>query len=155
MTVNYDEISEGKLTFEDESGETGSINLDQGEDGTISVTTDDGTASFGASGAAVELPDWLPRYTGSIRDQGGYTAASEGKRNGVYSFKTDDSAEDVLAFYEGVLKDLGLEVTDASMNSGGESVQVRSGNSADYSISATVSTAVGSTGVAIVYQGPE
>jgi len=134
ITVDLEQIEEGKISFEDENGET---------------------ASFGASGEAVELPDWLPVYPGAVTAQGGFSSVAGGKRRGMFTFKTSAPPEDVLTHYEGVFNDLSLEVSTSSVTSGDQEVQNLTGKSSEYDINATVTDAAGDTGVAITYQGPE
>lgn len=126
VTMNFEDIRNGRLSFSDETGQKVSIEAKgAGDQGSLEVKTNEGTARFGAG--AVKLPAWLPAYAGAS-PQGFSTEGGQGSA-GAFSFKTGDSAEKVAAFYEGELKKAGftVEVTRhaAGVTLSGENSQKR------------------------------
>lgn len=111
ITMNAEDIKDGKITFKSDKGEvtiTGSGK--EGEEG-FKIESDEGTIEFGA-GASSTLPDWLPAYPGA-ESRGTYSGEAKGKAAGAVQFETPDSVAEVLAFYEKELKSAGFatEVT--------------------------------------------
>ena len=86
--------------------------------------------STGAAEAA-ELPDWVPLYPG-CEPTGAYTMSSADGLNGGFQLETGDSVQEVLAFYQTALKELGLElqVSTFSGDSGSRGGMVRALNGA-------------------------
>lgn len=107
ITMNFEDIRKGRLSFSDETGQKVSIEAKgEGDQGSVEVKTNEGTARFGAG--AVKLPAWIPAYAGATL-QGFSTTEAQGS-SGAFSFSTGDSAEKVTAFYEGELKKAGFTV---------------------------------------------
>lgn len=151
LTFNYEDIQEGRFSFEGEDGE--SLVVD-GEDGVVSISTALGTARIGAL-EATDLPDWLPMYDGSAVESGGFSAVANEQRSGTFAFKSEDDVDEILAFYEKIMAGLDLVVTRAAYSSGDASVNTLSGTSDVHSLNVSVSqTAADGTAVQIVYQGP-
>jgi hypothetical protein len=89
VTLNFEDVKQGRISWETDEGEKVSI---QGEGGSAS------------------LPAWLPAYTGAT--QVSNVQAQRGDtEGGLVSFKTADPAENVIRFYEDALRQEGLEVT--------------------------------------------
>lgn len=157
VTFNYEDIESGQFSFESDDGETTSVDFSQageGGPGAVTVTTDEGTATWGNTGAAVELPDWLPEYNGTTADVGGYASSNDTTRSGSYIFTTSDEPSAVLEFYEKVMNDLDLETSRTSYSGGGNSVESITGRSDGQSITVTVSSSAEGRQVNILYEGP-
>jgi hypothetical protein len=106
ITMNFEDIKKGKMTFEAEGKKVEVEAHGQGDQGTLTMKTDEGTAKFGAG--AVKLPAWLPAYQGaSIQGFSAQTATGSG---GSFGFKTDDPADKVAAFYKDALEQAGFTV---------------------------------------------
>ena len=60
FTFDYDDIEEGRISFTS-GGESASIELDTEGEG-VTITSDEGTTTFGASSDLWDLPDWVPVY---------------------------------------------------------------------------------------------
>lgn len=122
VTVDLDEIEEGRISFESD-GETTTMGMEEGEDGQGSFTVrgKDGKARFRVgAGGAEDLPAWLPRYEG-VEPQGTYFSASGGTVNGGYSFATADDVDDVIAYFREELEDAGMSETGNSNTTSGSS----------------------------------
>jgi hypothetical protein len=74
----------------------------------MTVTTDEGTATFGA-GDVANLPEWLPVYGGG-GPAGMYSSETAEVSAGGFGFETTDGVEDVLSFYTARLESSGLEI---------------------------------------------
>lgn len=84
-----------------------------GEDGNVSIETEDGEVRFGT---AAKLPAGLTPYPGS-KMTGGFAGTSEGKQGGLASFEVKAKAADVVAHYRGQIEKAGLKVK-SEMNAG-------------------------------------
>jgi hypothetical protein len=79
-----------------------------GKDGkSVTIHTDKGEVELGTEGV-VDLPDWVPQYPGAEMLAGGGKITTAEGTGGLYHFKTSDSLEEVLNFYEEKLKELGI-----------------------------------------------
>ena len=134
MTFSAEDIKEGKITFTTKDGTT-TIDGNAAEDGgTGSVTVTDGkgeTATFvGGGDAPKNLPTWVPTYPGGTTT-GSFDATSNNERTAAFSVTTSDSVDDVIAFYEGKLKEAGLEVQRSTYESNGQKGGSVTGTTAD------------------------
>ncbi len=158
MTVNFADVREGRIRFETDEGEVTMETQGGEEEGSLTVTTPEGTATFGSSAAvsAEDLPSWLPLYPGA-RLEGAFTATSAEGRGGAFSLRTDDSTREVLAFYEERLEDQGFEVQMQTMAMSGEGTHgfiVATSADGARSVTVTVSRDDDRTVAAIQYGGP-
>ena len=112
ITMNAEDIKDGKISFKSDTGKEVTISGSgkEGEEG-LKVESDEGTVQFGR-GAGTDLPDWLPAYPGA-ESQGTYSGEGKGKTAGAVQFETPDSVAEVLAFYEKELKGAGF-VTEST-----------------------------------------
>ena len=157
LTFDYEDISEGRFSFEGEDGEALRFDASGAADGeaTLTIEAEDGTTTLGTGGQAVDLPDWLPSWSGSVAEQGGFSTVTNTERTGTYAFQTEDSADAILAFYREVLEDLDLEVSEAKYSGGGSAVTSLSGKSAEYDVTVSVTdTQTEATTVSLIYKGP-
>lgn len=115
-TVGLDEVEEGRITFESDDGEEVSVGFEEDAEGggALTVRDKEGRATFRAgSGGETEIPGWVPRYRG-VAIEGTYYAQSDGEVNGGFSFKSEDAVDEVVAWYEDSLEDVGFEITGRS-----------------------------------------
>lgn len=152
VTVSAEDIQEGKITIKDDDNENVSIQAN-GNSGTFEIKTDKGTVKIG-SGAASDVPDWVPTYPGV--EVGGTTSMQSGEGStGSYQFTTPDSVEDVLSYYENALQSAGLEVETNSAKANGQiSGGTATGKDSDETrtIAVMASAASGETSVTVTYQ---
>jgi hypothetical protein len=104
VTLSFDDIKKGKLTFS-AKGKNGEV------------------ANMEIGGGEGKLPSWVPTYPGA-KAQGNITARGEGAdgkgEGGMVTFTTSDAPAKVTAFYEAKCKDLGATVNvSAASDSGG------------------------------------
>ena len=115
-TFDYSEIQEGKLSFESSEG-TMTFDASGDEEGAIfTMETEEGTAKLGAG----ELADWLPMYPGAGEVEVAFTQQMGETATGAFGFETDDSPQEVLAFYTAALEDDGFAVTENTSSREGE-----------------------------------
>jgi hypothetical protein len=106
VTMNFEDIKRGKLRFESEGKRVELEGQGQGETGTVTVRTDEGTTKFGAGG--VQMPSWLPAYGGASPQ--GFSSQSAAGSTGGFNFKTAEAPEKVIAFYKDALAKAGLTI---------------------------------------------
>lgn len=156
VTVNLDELKEGRIKFGTDEGESTVDFSGQGSEGGVNVTATDekgqtSTFSAGAGGEA-KLPDWLPLYPGSSA-QGAYDATTPEGRSAMAVVTTSDSPEKVLAFYEERLKAEGIEVQKTTFENAGQTGGTVGGSTADQkrSVSIMVGTSEGKTQATVTF----
>jgi hypothetical protein len=88
ITLNFEDIKNGKLSFEGENGEKVAI----------------------GSGAAGQLPSWLPAYP-DANSVGVFSSQGQNGSEAAFGFTTSDPADKVFEFYDTALKSAGLNVT--------------------------------------------
>ena len=109
LIADFEDAKNGNFKFREEGGESVTIKgSGSGESGNLEVTSKDGTLKFG-TGAAANLPGWVPVYPGATAE-GGMTGASGGGAGGMAGFKTKDPAKSVVDFYTSKLKDSGFKI---------------------------------------------
>ncbi len=110
MTFNLDDIEQGRLSVLTGEGEESSITFGQGEEG-VEITTEEGgkTSRLQLGTGSDDVPDWVPVYPGS-QPAGTYLATTAEGTNGLFSVTTGDAPEEVLDWYAGELEELGLTV---------------------------------------------
>lgn len=128
ITMNAEDVKEGKITFTDEN---------TGEKVQVS------------GGAAAKLPDWVPSYPGS-NPEGNFSATGGEGEGGMASFKTSDPASKVLEFYQNEFKSAGYKTSSTSTGTEGGMV-IGEDEANKRTIMATVSAADGSTQVMLNY----
>jgi hypothetical protein len=105
VTMNFEDLRKGRISFS-EGGRNVTIETQgQGEQGSVAVTTEEGTTRIGAG---VKLPAWLPAYSGAKAE--GVSALGAGGASGGFGFKTADAPDKVASFFETELKKGGFEV---------------------------------------------
>jgi uncharacterized protein YneF (UPF0154 family) len=110
ITVNYEDIKEGKLTFETDEGEmTFTASEDAEEGGLFTVTTgDEETLRIGTT-EMDSVPEWVPVFPGATTT-GTYSATTPDGLGGSFQLNSSKSAEDVLTYYVEQLEGEGWSV---------------------------------------------
>jgi len=121
ITVNLEDVEQGKLSWTDEEGEAVTLDWSEAEEGTVSVTSDDGEGFQLQTGAAVseDRPDWVPVYPGA-EIEGLGTMTTDDAVHGSFSLKTPDAVSEVSGYYQKELKDAGFEVSLNTFAGGGK-----------------------------------
>ena len=150
VTVDLDDIRQGKISFASDEGEA-SMSLDQ-ETGKLEIQgegEDGGTLSFGGD---TRLPDWIPTYPGAT-SEGVYSAESADASSGTFSMTTADGVDQVFTYLKGQLEGGGYTVTETRFSGPQGDGGMLNGESADGSrtLTYTLSVSDGKTQVGGMY----
>lgn len=152
VTLNYDDIKEGKLSWKTSEGE-GAVSLDvKGEEGGgVTFKTDQGETTLGASN--LDLPAWVPIYPGAKVGQGMFSARTAEGTMASFPITTGDASKDVMSYYEKVLKENGFEVQTQSYTTGEDTLGMVNGENKSNSrtVNVVITRQEGETNVAIQY----
>jgi hypothetical protein len=107
--MNFDDIKKGKIVFKSKGQEATLQARGDGQNGTLEINSPQGDVKFGA-GVAAKIPNWVPVYPGAS-PQVTFSMQGSDTDSGTFQFKTDDSANSVLEFYEKGLKAAGFHIT--------------------------------------------
>jgi hypothetical protein len=113
----------------------------------MNVRGDDG-GSFQLGGDTSRIPSWIPSYPGS-KPEVAFTGSGNGGEGGTFTFKTSDSPQQVLKFYQDKVAELGLKTFMVANTADGGTIAA--GEQNGRSLSVTVSTSGGQTSVAVIY----
>jgi hypothetical protein len=114
VTLDFERIRQGKISFETDEGESGTISAPEGGGG---IRGRSGPVEWHA-GVEGPLPAWLPAYPGA--EVKGSTTSRTGE--GAFAstiLLTQDPVERVSAFYRRALERAGMKVDIASHTEGG------------------------------------
>jgi hypothetical protein len=128
VTMNAEDIKDGKLSFETKDGTTTLDGSSVGEGGTLKVTNEKGEeAVFSAgTGAPKNLPSWLPVY-GGAKVEGSYDATTAEGRNAMFTVTSSDSLDQVAEFYQSKLEEAGMKVERSSFETDGQKTVMLAG----------------------------
>jgi hypothetical protein len=145
MTLNFDQIQQGKMVFE-EDGKRVVIDSSSGH---LNMKNEDGsTVQFGEN-AATNLPSWLPSYPGAT-PKATFSMHSGSDSTAAVSFTTKDPLDKVVKFYEDELKKAGLTTESSALNPDGKwSGGVVTAESPDDKRNVVVNLATGDDGVTV------
>jgi uncharacterized protein YneF (UPF0154 family) len=154
ITMNAEDIKEGRLKFKNKKGEevTFEGSGESGKEG-FKIKTDKGTMAFGNAPAEAP-PSWVPSYPGANAVASSKEKTDEGF-TGTYSFHTSDSGEAVLAYFEKELKKAGFDVegTKTGEMSGLGTINAR--GSGDRTVNVVVTRLADTTQVMVQYASRE
>jgi hypothetical protein len=153
VTVNFDDVKDGKLTVRGDDGEDVTISAKGSEgSGSLEVKTDKGSVKFGAGSSAENMPDWLPSYPGA-KAEGVFSMRGGDGSTGSFSFTTTDSVDQVMSYYETELKgeDLKVSVTTTRQNGVGGGVVTGEDKSNGRTAVITVGAKAGGTQVNVTF----
>jgi hypothetical protein len=148
VTMNYEDIEEGRISFESEEGRVEITGQGQGGEGVMTISTDEGETRIGGGGA---IPDWVPAHPATTARQSLLRSTGPAGDNGQASFTVDAAADDVAAFYKAELEEAGYTVSVTTYSGNEGSVSVVSGQKDSGTIVASVREAEGQVEVAVQY----
>ncbi len=154
ITMNAQDIKQGRLKFKNEKGEevTFEGSGQEGKEG-FRIKSDKGSMTFGA-GAAEKAPAWVPAYPAGKA----LVSASEKTAGGVrghLSFQTTDSADQIMTFYERELKAAGFAVERTAMQGAVHLANLNAkANGGARTVNVIVTPVGDSSQVAVQYSGP-
>lgn len=103
ITLDFDQIKQGRLVFEEDGKK---VTVNSTTDG-VNLTGSDGSAVQIGSNASAKMPDWLPAYPGS-NAQGTFSMQDASQSGAAVSFTTKDAVDKVSSFYDDALRKAGL-----------------------------------------------
>lgn len=148
ITMNAKDIEEGKLTFTTKDGTATFDGSQTADGGTLKVTTDKGEqVEFGATaGAPKDLPSWVPMYA-NAKVEGAYDSTTAEGRNAMFTVTSSDSVDQVAEFYQSRLEAAGLKVERSSYETDGNKAVMLVGKTDDdkRNVNVTVASNEGQT----------
>ena len=111
ITVNFDDIEEGKFSFSTDRGEVTVDASELEESGSLKVTDDKGGVVFATGGAvADDIPPWVPLYPGT-EPSSRHSMKTEEELSGGFELETTDPVAEVLEFYRSKLESEGYQIS--------------------------------------------
>ncbi len=147
VTVDFDEIAEGRFRFETDEGETTLDFEEQGEGGSLTVTGPGGkTTRFGGPAGGDAIPGWVPRYPGERDVASTLSVSGDDGENGMFTWSTTDDVDAAAARLRKALEGAGYKVSVQTISVGDSGTQVFLTAEGDgRSVNATLSTDEGMT----------
>lgn len=108
----------------------------------------DNGANLEIGGDASKIPSWIPAYPGS-KPEVAITGSSDQGEGGTFAFKTSDSPQEVMKFYQDKINELGLKTNLVANTPDGGTIAAAEENGR--SLNVTVSASGGQTEVTVVY----
>lgn len=156
VTFNLEDIQEGRLEVFTEGGEETSVTFRGTGEGGFEVESEQGGTTsrmrFGAD--AGEIPEWVPVYPGTEPASNFISSTAEGTQ-GMFSFATDDSTDDVLAWYADQMEDLGIEPERSTFDVPGSRGGLVHGKGGGRELNATVADQGQGTQVTVTFSGKD
>jgi uncharacterized protein YneF (UPF0154 family) len=111
ITVDFEDIEQGKFSFKSGDREITVDASEAGETGTVKITDGEDNVVFSAGKASTsEIPDWVPVYAGS-EPTNRHAATTSTTVSGGFELETTDPVDQVLEFYRSTLEAAGYGVT--------------------------------------------
>lgn len=110
ITVNLEDIEEGKFSFTTDEGEITVDASEMKESGSLKITDEEGAVVLATGGAVSDdIPAWVPVYPGS-EPTNRHTMRTDEEQTGGFELETSASVGEALAFYRSELEGEGYEV---------------------------------------------
>lgn len=148
MTVTFNDMQHGKFSFKEDGKDVTMEAHGSGDTGSFQMKSGSESLTMGAN--QVALPAWIPPYPNSKPVSTFSINGKEGS-SASFQFQTQDAPADVVAFYEGGLKQGGFRITTTSTSTTGDGML--SGNDAanHRTVLVTVGTGGHTTTVSVTY----
>ena len=118
--VSTDEAKSEMTVHDKKTGKTYTISFDDAKNGKFTMKEEGGKAGAVTFGGKAKLPSWVPDYPGS-NTQGAFSATGPDGESGTFTFKTTDSSDKVIKFYQDQFQASGLKVTSNVTSQSGSS----------------------------------
>ena len=151
VTLNFQDIKKGRISFEDETGEKVDIQTEgEGGRGSMTMKSSEGTMQWG-TGSLADVPGWVPKFPGG-QVVGSFSAQGKGQDGGSFQLKCDGSVQKVADYYEQALKGAGMKVEKHTMQADGKSMVMLTGSeTTGRSVTANVTSGDQGTVATIIY----
>jgi hypothetical protein len=154
LTVDLKDAKNGKFVFLDEKNRKIEIQSQgEGENAALKIQSDEGSVQMGAN-ASGRMPGWLPAYPGAAA-AGGMAFSKEGGNSGSCTYRSNDSVESVIAYYEDALKNAGFEVQKSTTpvpGQGSVTILSASDDKSQRKASVTATQMQGSTTITLTFE---
>lgn len=146
-TMSFDDAKKGKFTFKEDGKEAVTIS---GANGTVEMKSAEGTVRIGGN---AKVPTWVPDYPSS-QPQGAFSAQGKDGEGGTFTFKTRDSSDKVVSYYQDQFKSLGMKVTSNITTQNGQSsagMLIGQDEANKHTVTVVIGTEGGETTVGVTY----
>jgi len=110
VTIDFEDIAEGKLSFSTGEGEMTVETHGEDEDAGMTISGPEGEFRMGADASADDVPGWVPLYPDVEETSGAFQMEDESGLSGMVAQTTEDGVEDVLEWFKDWFEDEGYEV---------------------------------------------
>jgi len=148
ITFNYEDIKNGRVSFESEDGRVEIDGSPEGGEGGVTIQTGEGETRIGGGG---EIPDWVPAHPATTSRKSLLRSRGPTGDTGQALFTVDAAADEVAAFYQDALEKAGYEVSVTTHSSNEGSLSVVTGQQDGGAIVASVSPKGAETQAAVQY----
>ena len=109
ITVNFDDIEDGKFSFTTGDRE---VNIDASDldDGNLKITDGEDNVVYSAGKVSEDVPTWVPVYP-DTEPTNRHTMKAGGESSGGFEIETVASVEEVMEFYRSTLEGEGYSVS--------------------------------------------
>lgn len=151
VTMDFDDVKKGKIVFKSKGQEASIEAHGDGQNGALQIKSPDGTLNFNA-GSDAKIPNWVPVYPG-VTPKVMFSVQGNGGDGGTFQFKTKDSAQNVLDFYEKGLKGAGFQITAniAGNIAASSGAMLTAEDAAKHSVMVTAGTEDGGATVNVIF----
>jgi hypothetical protein len=155
VTVDIDDLRDGKISFTTEEGAVTIEASGDPEEGTLKVSSGDETWTLKTGvETSPEVPDWVPVFP-DTETESTHSMTSDGRMSGGFQLQSDEDVDALFEFYRSRLDAMGFKVRADRFSSEGDNGGVVHGQQEDSGRSVTAmirSNEDGSTRVAVSYQ---
>ena len=140
----------GTITMRDKKdGHVVTMSFDDVQHGRfhMNVRGDNG-ARLDIGGDSSKIPSWIPEYPGA-KPEVAFTGSSDQGEGGTFTFKTPDSAQDVMKFYQDKIDGMGMKTNLVANTSDGGTIAASEENGR--SLNVTAGASGGQTSVTVIY----
>jgi hypothetical protein len=149
--VTADEGKQEMTVRDKKTGKVYTMSFEDAKNGKFTMT-ENGKTTLTVGGKA-KAPTWVPDYPGSD-PQGAFSAQGEDGAGGTFTFKTKDSSDKVIKYYQDQFKASGLTVTSNITSQNGLSAAGMLGaqdETRKHTVTVIVGVEGGETNVAVTY----
>jgi hypothetical protein len=126
VTFKFDPVKQSMVVTGEDGSEVKVTTSGDGKSGSLTVQSSEGTLKIGATSGNV-APAWVPLYPDSTPENTSSAQTPQGDTS-IFTFKTKDASDKVIAYFQDKLKAAGFTVTMASSGEQSGMVQAEDGD---------------------------
>ncbi len=150
MTIDADDVEQGKITFKTKEGEM-TFDAQGGDEGGLTMTDASGKTVFQAgAGSAKDLPSWVPLYPGAEVTATYVASTADQGSGGSFALSTEDGVDAVFEHYHAALTKAGFEI-QMSTSTGAGKMLVASQTDPSRQVTVSIGEVDGKTQATIQY----